>query len=286
MKKVIFTGCSFTHAPDSWAHLSNPWIHEQSAEGFNPNLKQQKEKEMNSYTHIEFRETTQTKDHLEEQYLERCKVYGEEKSFKFQPHKILNGVQRLPSEHYQIHILGSGANSNIDNVRKVIHFVENDIDYVDTIIFQITSDNRANAFRKFDKGLEPTTNPSIEHEFSFTKYDDIWFEKINEVENKLIASRIYSIESLQQLTLFAKANNITLKFFHGWDNFDKNNAFEYVIKKYKKYVEPNLLTDTNIIDYATNFCAPQDVFQHNDLHPSSLSHKLFWNNVIYPFLKK
>ena len=27
MKKIIFTGCSFTHATDSWAHVSTPWIY-------------------------------------------------------------------------------------------------------------------------------------------------------------------------------------------------------------------------------------------------------------------
>ena len=31
MKKIVFTGCSFTHAPDSWAHVSNPWIYTQGS---------------------------------------------------------------------------------------------------------------------------------------------------------------------------------------------------------------------------------------------------------------
>jgi hypothetical protein len=45
MIRLAFSGCSFTHAPDSWAHVSNPWVH---LEG----KKEEIEKRTNRYTHI------------------------------------------------------------------------------------------------------------------------------------------------------------------------------------------------------------------------------------------
>jgi hypothetical protein len=279
MKKIVFTGCSFTHAPDSWAHVSNPWIYTQGS-------KDKIEKRNNSFTHVEFREIAQSMQHYEEQYKTRCEVYGEEQSENFKPENILNGIKTLPKEEYQIHILGSGGNSNIDNVRKLIHFYENDIDDIDTIIFQITADNRANLFRHFGEG--DSRNPkyrAVDHAFWYTRHDDVWFEKFPHIKNGH-ESPVLSIEALQHLVNFSKANNITLKFFHGWDNFNKQSPFKYILKKYQRYVEPNLLSEESIIDYAKTRLRPNDVFQHNDLHPSSISHKLFWNEVVYPYLIK
>lgn len=278
MKKILFTGCSFTHAPDSWAHVSNPWIYTDES-------KDEIQQRNNSFTHVEFLETAQTIQHYEWHYKIRCKEFGEEKSVNFKPENILNGVKHLPKEEYQIHILASGGNSNIDNVRKIIHFYENDIDDLDTIIFQITSDNRANQVRDYAKNDSRNfIYRAVDHAFWYSKHDDVMFEKIPRIING-VEGPVLSIEALQHLVYFAKANNITLKFFHGWDNFNSNSNFKYILKKYQKYVIPNLLTPTSIIDYAKTRLAPNDVFQHDDLHPSSLSQKLFWNEVVYPYFK-
>tara|TARA_B100000927_G_scaffold290450_1_gene289336 strand:- start:959 stop:1798 length:840 start_codon:yes stop_codon:yes gene_type:complete len=279
MKKIVFTGCSFTHAPDSWAHVSNPWIYTDES-------KDEIQKRNNSFTHVEFLETFQTIERYEQQYKIRCEKFGEEKSVNFKPENLLNGVKKLPKEEYQIHILASGGNSNIDNVRKIIHFYENDVDDIDTIIFQITVDNRANLFR--DYALNDSRNfiyRAKDHAFWYTKHDDVWFEKMHRIKNGH-EGPVLSIEALQHLVFFAKANNIKLKFFHGWDNFNGHSHFKYISKKYYRHVTPNLLTDSNIIDYAKTRLAPNDVFQHDDLHPSSVSQKLFWNEVVYPYLIK
>ena len=274
MKKILFTGCSFTHAPDSWAHISNPWIYD------NTHDKHTIEQQNNSYTHIEFSSTDQTLIHLKDMHYARCKEYGEEKSKNFEPADILRRVSRLPKLKYQLHIMGSGANSNVDNVRKVVHFIENDVADIDAIVFQITADNRSNKLHNFDSE-KVNSNGWHKDRFLFTKYDDIYFEKTTEHNNTDYS--VFSIEALQNLTTFAKAHNIIIKYFHGWDNFDYESRLDYIKKKYDRYVLPNLLTDTTIIDYAKHVLHPNDVFQFNDLHPSTLAHKIFWNDIVYPF---
>ena len=70
MIRLAFSGCSFTHAPDSWAHVSNPWVH---LEG----KKEEIEKRTNSYTHIEFSgRVSDALEHVKEQYKYRCHAYG------------------------------------------------------------------------------------------------------------------------------------------------------------------------------------------------------------------
>jgi hypothetical protein len=274
MKKIIFTGCSFTQAPDSWAHISNPWIYDDT------HNKHDIEKQNNSYTHIEFSRTDQTLIHLKDMYFSRCQAYGEEKSQNFDPTTILRRVAKLPKLKYQLHIMGSGANSNVDNVRRVIHFIENNVEDINAIIFQITADNRYNKLHDSDSE-QAINNGWYKDRFLFTAYDDIYFEKITEYANE--EYMVHSIEALQNLTTFSKAHNITLKYFHGWDNFDYDNRSEYIKKKYNTYVLPNLLTETTIIDYAKHILHPNDVFQYNDLHPSTLAHRMFWNDIVYPF---
>jgi hypothetical protein len=276
MIRLAFGGCSFTHAPDSWAHVSNPWAH---LEG----KKEEIEKRTNSYTHIEFiGNVSHALEHVEEQYKYRCHAYGIKKTANFHPDIIFKGAKRLDPSQYEINILASGANSNADNVRRMIYFLENSVDKIDAIVFQITAVNRMTSL------LEPNqkykSNPK--EDFQWSIYDDIVFEKqvhFHEQHTSDCAMEVESIESLQYLTMFAKANNIKLKFFHGWDNFPYPGTMNYVTRKYDMYVRPNLLTNDDIPNYASRFLKPRDVFQYQDSHPSTLSHILWWNDYIRPY---
>jgi hypothetical protein len=276
MIRLAFSGCSFTHAPDSWAHVSNPWVH---LEG----KKEEIEKRTNSYTHIEFSgRVSDALEHVKEQYKYRCHAYGIGKTANFHPDIIFKDAKLLDPSQYEINILASGANSNADNVRRMIYFIENSADKIDAIIFQITSVNRMTSL------LEPNekykAHPTEHYQWSF--YDDIVFEKqvhFHEQLTDACAMEVESVESLQYLTMFAKANNIKLKFFHGWDNFDYPTTMNYVTRKYDMYVRPNLLTEDDIPNYASKFLKSRDVFQYQDAHPSTLAHILWWNDVIHPF---
>ena len=276
MIRLAFSGCSFTHAPDSWAHVSNPWVH---LEG----KKEEIEKRTNSYTHIEFSgRVSDALEHVKEQYKYRCDAYGIGKTANFHPDIIFKDAKLLDPSQYEINILASGANSNADNVRRMIYFIENSADKIDAIIFQITAVNRMTSL------LEPNekykAHPTEHYQWSF--YDDIVFEKQVHFHERLTdacAMEVESVESLQYLTMFAKANNIKLKFFHGWDNFDYPGTMNYITRKYDMYVRPNLLTEDDIPNYASKFLKSRDVFQYQDAHPSTLAHILWWNDVIHPF---
>ena len=276
MIRLAFSGCSFTHAPDSWAHVSNPWVH---LEG----NKEEIEKRTNSYTHVECSGNVfQSLEHVEQQYKQRCDAYGIGKTANFHPDIIFNDAKLLDPSQYEINILASGANSNADNVRRMIYFIENSADKIDAIIFQITSVNRMTSLLEPNEKYKST--PDEHHQWSF--YDDIVFEKqihFHERHTQHCAMEVESVESLQYLTMFAKANNIKLKFFHGWDNFAYPGSMDYVTRKYDMYVRPNLLTEDDILNYASKFLKPRDVFQYQDAHPSTLSHILWWNDVIHPF---
>ena len=276
MIRLAFSGCSFTHAPDSWAHVSNPWVH---LEG----NKEEIEKRTNSYTHVEFSGNVfQSLEHVKQQYKQRCHAYGIGKTANFHPDIIFNDAKLLDPSQYEINILASGANSNADNVRRMIYFIENSADKIDAIIFQITSVNRMTSLLEPNEKYKAT--PDEQYQWSF--YDDIVFEKqihFHERYTQHCAMEVESVESLQYLTMFAKANNIKLKFFHGWDNYDYPGSMAYVWKKYDMYVRPNLLTEDDIPNYASKFLKPRDVFQYQDSHPSTLSHILWWNDVIHPF---
>ena len=280
MIRLAFSGCSFTHAPDSWAHVSHPWVYPEGN-------KEEIEKRNNSYTRIDFQgDVSWALDHVKEQYQQRHHAYGSQKTKNFHPDIIFKGAKVLHPSQYEINILASGANSNADNVRRIIYFIENYADKIDAIVFQITSVSRMtsilepNQKHKYNPGAQP---PGYNQ---WSVYDDIIFEKqlhFNETLNKVSAMEVESIESLQYLSMFAKANNIKLKFFHGWDNFDYPCSMDYVTRKYDMYVRPNLLTEDDIPNYASKILKPRDVFQYQDSHPSTLSHILWWNDVIHPF---
>jgi hypothetical protein len=116
---------------------------------------------------------------------------------------------------------------------------------------------------------------------------------------------IRAIESLQSLTTFCEAHNIKLGFFHGWDNYPHSEwdyddrrrnidercyPSEYFKKKYDRYVKPNLLSEESIISFAELNLDKKFVYDIMDNgehggHPCPLAHKLYWNKVVYPFVK-
>lgn len=280
MIRLAFCGCSFTHAADSWAHVSNPWVYTEGT-------KEEIEKRNNSYTHIDFQgDTFWSLDHVKEQYQMRLHAYGSQRTKNFHPDIVFKDAKVLRPRHYEINILASGANSNADNVRRTIYFIENCADKIDAIVFQITSVSRMTSILEANEKYKYNPGAQDKGYNQWSVYDDIIFEKslhFNEQYNKVWAMEVESIESLQYLTMFAKANNIKLKFFHGWDNFDYQGSVDYIKRKYDMYVRPNLLTEDNIPSYASTMLKPRDVFQYQDSHPSTLSHILWWNDVIRPF---
>ena len=277
MKNLIFAGCSFTHAPDSWAHCSNPWRDES---GMDPAAQADIEKQTNAYTRTEHSANRPGETHVEKMYAQRLTAYTPDKIIDFKPEHIWDGVKKLPKDQFSINILGSGANSNTDIARNVIHFIENFSGEVDTCIFQIT------AFQRQTKFVEWVDVDPLDTCFVHTHYDDICFEKLqNAVETDEDEwNGIEAIEALQNLTTFCQANNIVIKYFHGWDNLPSTMMGTYFSKKYMKYISPNLLTRTNIITEGVNNLHPHSVFQYEDLHPSTLAHINFWNTIIHPYI--
>tara|TARA_B110000908_G_scaffold115702_1_gene135705 strand:+ start:350 stop:1186 length:837 start_codon:yes stop_codon:yes gene_type:complete len=275
MKNLIFAGCSFTHAPDSWAHCSNPWRDERNK------TQAEIEQKTKAYTRTEFGGTRQSQTHVEKMYADRLIDYPPNRIRNFKPEHIWDDVKKLPKDQFSINILGSGANSNTDIARSVIHFIENFSGEVDTCIFQITGFSRQTKFVEW-----VDVDPADPH-YIHTHYDDICFNKLEKHQASPDDDWhcIEAIEALQNLTTFCKANNVNIKYFHGWDNRPGGaSEFNYFTKKYMRYVEPNLLTSSNILDIASRTLKPNEVFQHNDGHPSTLSHKHFWNTIIYPYI--
>ena len=137
----------------------------------------------------------------------------------------------------------------------------------------------------------------------FRKASAYFYSVVNEPEEY----HIRAIEQLQNLTNFCKVNNIKLAYFHGWQNYPAPMSLvdhnvdhtgltvgtEYFNKKYDKYVRPYLLEADNLIQYADDNMERKFVFdlhrtESGDIehgsHPSPMSHQLFWNDIVYPFV--
>ena len=293
MNRLVFAGCSFTHSGDSWAYQPQPKntphvevIEEPSGHWGNHLLREQSE------------------------WVE--KLYGIKNAFD--PEKFWTNSHKLPKEHYEINIFGRGSNSNTDTARCIMHFIENYKHNIDTVVMQLTGFARRELFTSNVEAIEHAVTFS-NYIFNVTNYDDANFIKhwgaidYNEVLNeeppadslRKASARFYSaveseeyhiraIEQLQSLTNFCKANNIKLGYFHGWNNKPENTT-EYFNKKYDKYVKPYLLSQDSIISYAQKHLEEKfvyDIMTHNGEHgghPCPLAHQLYWNDIVYPFVK-
>lgn len=292
MNRLVFAGCSFTHSGESWAYQPQPknkphveWIEQPGGDWGNHLLREQSE------------------------WIE--KVYGIKNVFD--PATFWKNSHSLPEEQYEINIFGRGSNSNTDTARCIMHFIENYEHDIDTVVMQISGFARRELFTSSPEAMEHA-NTFSGYDMNVTTYDDANFIKhhgcidLNEVKNeepkdalRTASARFYSvveseeyhiraIEQLQSLTNFCKVNNIKLAYFHGWDNIPEDTT-EYFNKKYNKYVKPYLLSQDSIISYAQTHLEEKfvyDIMTHNGEHgghPCPLAHQLYWNDIVYPFVK-
>jgi len=293
MNRLVFAGCSFTHSGDSWAYQPQPKN--------KPHVEEIEEPSGHWGNHL-----------LREQSEWVEKLYGIKNAFV--PATFWTNSQKLPKEHYEINIFGRGSNSNTDTARCIMHFIENYEHDIDTVVMQLSGFARRELFTSNVEAMEHAVTFS-DYIFNVTNYDDANFIKhwgaidYNEVLNeeppadslRKTSARFYSvveseeyhiraIEQLQNLTNFCKVNNIKLAYFHGWDNKPENTT-EYFNKKYNKYVKPYLLSQDSIISYAQKHLEEKfvyDIMTHNGEHgghPCPLAHQLYWNDIVYPFVK-
>ena len=292
MNRLVFAGCSFTHSGDSWAYQPQP------------NNKPRVEHVKDSNGHWGNRLLIEQSEWVE-------KIYGITNAFN--PEKFWINSHQLSKEDYEINIFGRGSNSNTDTARCIMHFIENYKHDIDTVVMQISGFARRELFTSSAEAIEHATTVSGDI-FNVTNYDDANFIKhwgaidYNEVKNeeppadslRKASAKFYSvveseeyhiraIEQLQNLTNFCKVNNIKLAYFHGWDNMPINTT-RYFNKKYDKYVKPYLLSQDSIISYAQKHLEEKFVYDieyngEHGLHPCPLAHQLYWNDVVYPFVK-
>lgn len=293
MRRMVFAGCSFTHSGDSWAYQGQPNV-------------RPKVEETNSIP------GDWGKHLVQEQGDNYAKKYGVDKSI-FEPATFWANSHNLPEEQYEINIFGRGSNSNTDTARCIMHFIENYEHNIDTVVMQLSGFARRELFTSSPEAIEHA-NTFSGYDMNVTTYDDANFIKhwgavnyndvlqenpppdsvrkasayfysvINEPEEY----HIRAIEQLQSLTNFCKVNNITLGYFHGWDNKPENTT-EYFNKKYNKYVKPYLLSQDSIISYAQKHLEEKFVYdlQRNGDHgghPCPLAHQKYWNDIVYPFV--
>lgn len=291
MNRSVFAGCSFTHSGDSWAYQpqpkNKPWVEEivDCSETWGNHLLREQSK-----------------------WIE--KVYGIKNAFD--PATFWSNSHSLPEEQYEINIFGRGANGNTDTARCVMHFIENYEHDIDTVVMQLSGFARRELYTANADAIEHA-NTFSGYDRNVTTYDDANFIKhgcldLNTIKDeetrdplRTASARFYSvveaeeyhiraIEQLQSLTNFCKVHNIKLGYFHGWDNKPENTT-EYFNKKYNKYVEPYLLSQDSIISYAQKHLEEKfvyDIMIHNGEHgghPCPLAHQLYWNDIVYPFVK-
>jgi hypothetical protein len=289
---MVFAGCSFTHSGDSWAYQPQPKNKPHVEEIVDP---------CEPWGDYLLREQSKLIE----------KVYGIKNAFD--PETFWANSHRLPEEQYEINIFGRGSNSNTDTARCIMHFIENYEHDIDTVVMQISGFARRELYTASADAIEHA-NTFSGYIFNTTNYDDATFIKhhgcidLNEIKNeetkdalRTASARFYAvaeqeeyhiraIEQLQSLTNFCKVHNIKLAYFHGWDNIPENTT-EYFNKKYNKYVKPYLLSQDSIISYAQKHLEEKfvyDIMTHNYKHgghPCPLAHQLFWNNIVYPFVK-
>ena len=291
---MVFAGCSFTHSGESWAYNPQP-NNIPRVEDINPS------------------DGGVWGNHLLlEQGDNYAKKYGVDKSI-FEPATFWANSHNLPEEQYEINIFGRGSNSNTDTARCIMHFIENYEHNIDTVVMQLSGFARRELFTSSPEAIEHA-NTFSGYDMNVTTYDDANFIKhwgaVNyndvlqenpppdsvrkasayfySVINESEEYHIRAIEQLQSLTNFCKVNNITLGYFHGWDNKPENTT-EYFNKKYNKYVKPYLLSQDSIISYAQKHLEEKFVYdlQRNGDHgghPCPLAHQKYWNDIVYPFV--
>lgn len=108
--------------------------------------------------------------------------------------------------------------------------------------------------------------------------------EINIIENKFYLHTLFIIYSLQKVL---ESNNIKYFMFWGWEQIndvlyqDYKNVFD------KIYNDSFWRFNNNggLNEYAISLIGKNDALIPNDFHPTSKSHKLFYENIINPYLK-
>jgi len=318
MKRLVFAGCSFTHSGDSWAYSSRPLIfdtdelipanynlhvrREYMASNFSLNIVQsQHRKYLHKYgTELELLnpETFWNDSHPLPWDEYEINIFGmgsnsNTNTARAVMHFIENYSHTIDTVVFQISGFARRelytSDKMVINNAKILGTEHNVSSFDDVTFIKHWGAIDYNEVTKED-------NPDY-----FRKSAALFYSKIFEPEEY----HIRAIESLQSLTNFCIANNIKFGYFHGWDNYPKsewdyddqkrdndtrNFPSKYFEKKYNKYVKPYLLSNDSIISYAESNL-PQtlvyDIMSNGEHggHPCPVAHKLFWNNIVYPFVK-
>lgn len=274
---ILLAGCSFTENSNSWAWCSIP---------------EQYDGRMNSPQQL-----------LQEEWDWWIKKQTGNIDPTYNTDVFWNHVKKL--SNVNIKVIGESSGSNTLIARKVINEIENN--NIDTVVFQITGLERSEILstdkefiKKYPRDCNLGTGVTID-DVTYLKQDasTLDFLLIREEQDpqikkflKTVANfyllqeqedlRIRNVEALQSLTMICKLNNINLKYFWGWDN--QSQPSEFFKNKFNTYVKPYMFEHNNLLQYAKNNLDPSLVFTIDDAHPHSVAHRLYWNDVVFPYL--
>lgn len=275
---ILLAGCSFTENSNSWAWCSMP---EKFKGRMNP-----------------------PEVLLEEEWNWWVKKQIGNIDPTYKPGIFWNHVNKLPNAN--IKIIGETSGSNTLIARKVINEIENND--IDAVVFQITGMERREIlstdkefiesyFRdgNFGEGVtvdDVTYLKQDAHTIDFlerhnTDLDDKTNNFLEVCSNFYLIQeaeeiRIRNIEALQSLTMLCQLKNINIRYFRGWPN--DSQPSEYFKNKFNTYVKPYMLEHDCLLEYAKNNLDPSLVFTIDGGHPHSVAHRLYWNDVVYPYL--
>ena len=275
---ILLAGCSFTENSNSWAWCSIP-------EQYNGRMSSPEDillQEWNWWTNKKLGNIDPT----------------------YFPKTHWDHIKKLPNAN--INVIGETSGSNTLIARKVIHEIENN--EIDTVVFQMTGLERReilssdkdfveNYFRdgNFGEGVtvdDVTYLKQDAHTIDFlerhnTDLDDKTNNFLEVCSNFYLLQeqeeiRIRNVEALQSLTMLCELKNINLRYF--WGFAPHSQPSEFFKKKFKTYVRPYMFEFDNLLEYAKKMLDPSLVFTLDGCHPHSVAHKLYWNDIVYPYL--
>lgn len=339
LKTFIFGGCSFTHAADSWAWNQYPRsrVTEQEDKKYPPYLVNWDEERayVGQFDGQKFINPDLLRmDNGGDDKLEKFSQYHSaayDSDLKIDPEEFWSNSKKL--DNCKVHVQGHGATSPSGSIRKIMYQVHNSDEKIDAIVFQISGMRRSeNIVGPLVMGLETRIDSLFIDDLQFIKiWDAVGYLSTKEKHSRSeyhktlkqlmelseggygFQAMLTNMEALMTLTLFCKANNIKLGYFHGWNNFKRNvddnfahgipgewigadSNPQHIDDLYEKYVSPYLI-GPDIYTHFYEKTKRADLMLDGDVdlktgeaiqggHPSPYAHQTYWNDIVYPFLLK
>ena len=312
MHRLLFAGCSFTHSGDSWAYQGQPNVR--------PKVEETNSIPGDWGKHLvqEQGDNYAKKYGVDKSIFEPATFWANSHNLPEEQYEInifgRGSNSNTDTARCIMHFI-ENYEHNIDTVvMQLSGFARREL-----FTSSPEAIEHANTFSGYDMNVTTYDDANFIKHWGAVNYKDVlqenpppdsvrkasayFYSVINEPEEY----HIRAIEQLQNLTNFCKVNNIKLAYFNGWQNYPAPMSLvdhnvdhtgltvgtEYFNKKYDKYVRPYLLEADNLIQYADDNLERKFVFdlhrtESGDIehgsHPSPMSHQLFWNDIVYPFV--